>query len=134
MVKMTHAKLIQIHGEWLDQFSWEWFGGFTFRDEVTEEQADQKWNKWVQTIESVVGNKISYIRVLKQSGIEDNFYYVALLKGLRGESFIYAQGKWRQVAGEAAILNYRKTGTAAYYISNSINPNFENVVYSSWPL
>lgn len=134
MVKMNHAKLTRIHGEWLQQFPWEWFGGFTFQNMVTEEQANRTWNKWVQTLESVVGNQISYVRVLKRSSIEDDFYYVALLKGLHGESINYAKRKWRQFAGEAVILNYKQTEAATYYISNIIDPNFENLVYSCWPL
>ena len=89
-------------GKWVRDFSWDWFGTFTFPSAIHPEQADKRWTRWVWAIQRS-GGRTTRDPVVWVRGAERQergvFHYHALLGRVAGVGLFGAVRLWEGLAG-----------------------------------
>jgi hypothetical protein len=130
------SKSVSLRSAWVELISrhdWQWFGTFTFREEVHPEKADKLFRLWCAFIdEAHLGskkwyrpnqrkNRLQWVRGLEwqKRGV---LHYHALIRNLPAyrDGFDDRQlwaGKWDYLAGFALLLPVAEIGGVAGYIA-----------------
>jgi len=129
------SKSVALQSAWVELISrhdWQWFGTFTFREEVHPEKADKLFRLWCALVdESHLGstwhrksqqkNRLQWVRGLEwqKRGV---LHYHALIRNLPAYRDGFSDrltwaGKWNELAGFGLICPVAEIGGAAGYIS-----------------
>jgi hypothetical protein len=121
--------LSQAWGQFLSQFSWDWFLTLTFRDWVKSFRAHRLFGYFVRDIEQAAGQPITWFRA-DEIGPHGGRFHIHALMGnvahLRRMSWI---DKWDELAGFARILPFNAYQGAAFYCAKYVTKQF-----SDWQL
>lgn len=121
---MTSKQLIDGYATWLSKFSWNWFGTLTFRNhKLPFWRANRIFQDWIFEIEMGAGTgSFRWFRVTERGAYGDNLHFHILVGGLRDASKWPWTVLWNEMAGDALITYYFRSGGATKYIVKTARP------------
>ena len=129
MLYLPKREIKKAWGEWIyDLADWDWYGTFTFRFPVSQEEANHVWRKgWLRPLEKSLNRQVHFVRVLENP--YDNPHYHALLAGTSEAGIHEWEDEWYTLKGIAKIEPYNRELGGSWYISKDLYKDTE-VVFS----
>src|SRR5439155_1099147 len=115
-----NRQLSEAWGQFLLQFSWDWFVTLTFRDSVGSFRAHRLFGHFVRDLEKAAGIPIFWFRADEIGPHGGRFHIHALIGNvahLRRMSWV---DRWDRLAGYARILPFNSKRGAAYYCAKYV--------------
>ena len=115
-----NRQLSEAWGQFLLQFSWDWFVKLTFRDSVGSFRAHRLFGHFVRDLEKAAGIPIFWFRADEIGPHGGRFHIHALIGNvahLRRMSWV---DRWDRLAGYARILPFNAKRGAAYYCAKYV--------------
>jgi hypothetical protein len=132
--------IVQAWGEWLKQYSWDWFATLTFKNPLGWEDVDKRINRWIYQLKSESCSQLSYIVVADYKPAIPHSY--VLLSGVNHlkpstykQNWCYSEGK-KDGLGE--IERYNAKLGASYHMGKKLvysdasllfSPDFKPLIY-----
>jgi hypothetical protein len=114
------SQLTEAWGQFLSQFSWDWYVTLTFRDCVKSFRAHRLFERFVSELEKAAGIPIFWFRA-DEIGVHGGRFHIHALIGnvahLRRMTWL---DRWHDLAGIARILPFDAKRGAAYYCAKYI--------------
>jgi len=107
--------------EWLNEYAWDWWCTFTFRDNVTAKTANKKWYKWLRIAENELNEALGYFRVTETQKARQVLHFPALMLNVKQLRRLTYMDHWNRIAGYARIYAYQKTQGAEHYLTKYIS-------------
>jgi len=111
-------------GQFLSQFSWDWYVTLTFRDWVKSFRAHRLFEQFVRELEKAAGIPIFWFRA-DEIGTRGGRFHIHALVGnvahLRRMTWV---DRWHELAGIARILPFNSKRGAAYYCAKYVTKQF----------
>ena len=107
-------------GDFLSQFSWDWFVTLTFRDEVQSFRAHRLFGYLMRDLEAAAGIPIFWFRVDEIGEHGGRFHMHALIGNVAHLRRLDWMDIWERRAGYARILPFDNLRGAAYYVAKYI--------------
>jgi len=104
-------------GEFLSQFSWDWFATLTFEDQVTSFRAHRLFGIFVREIEKAAGAPITWFRADEIGPHGGRFHMHALIGNVSHLRRLYWMDRWKELAGYARILPFELKRGAPFYVA-----------------
>ena len=122
---MTRDELISGYVEWLSRYRWVWFGTLTFRiPDLPTWKANRIFKQWISEIEAEDGaDDFHWFRVTEHGAYRDNLHFHVLVGGLRNGSKWPWLLRWNELAGDASLTYYLRSGGASQYIVKTARPD-----------
>jgi hypothetical protein len=122
---MTRDELISGYVEWLSRFKWVWFGTLTFRrPDLPVGKAKQIFKKWISEIKADDGaDDFHWFRVTERGAFGDHLHFHVLVGGLQNGSRLPWVVRWNELAGDASLTYYFRSGGASRYIVKTARPD-----------
>lgn len=102
-------------GEFLSQFSWDWFVTLTFRDYVKSFRAHRLFGYFVRDIEKAAGQPIIWFRADEIGPQGGRFHMHGLIGNVSHLRRLYWMDYWKELAGYARILPFELKRGAPFY-------------------
>jgi hypothetical protein len=122
-------QLTEAWGEFLSQFSWDWFVTLTFRDEVKSFRAHRLFGYLMRDLETAAGVPIFWFRSDEIGECGGRFHMHALIGNVAHLRRLYWMDEWNRRAGYARILPFDCRRGAAYYVAKYVTKQL-----SDWAL
>lgn len=117
-------------GQWLSKdWSWDWFGSFTFRGEVGTVKANSTWNWFVKQLRKDTGRSVQWVRCTEPQQREV-IHYHALLLNVGDARRLSFMDLWANLAGWARIFKYEADKGASYYLSKYVVKELGEIKFS----
>lgn len=115
--RKTFVNLRDIWADFLQQFSWNWFITLTFRNKVSKQTANRKWNTWLTEIEKEIDAIPGYFRVseMQARGV---LHFHSLMLDVKTLKRLTWMDEWSKIAGYARIFKYEPSRGARFYLCN----------------
>jgi len=122
---MNRQELIDAYSDWLAGFKWCWFGTLTFRrSDIPFSIADHTFKDWIREIETGDGaDDFRWFRVTERGAYGCNLHFHILIGGLRNGTKLPWILRWNEMAGDALITYYFRSGNATRYIVKTAHPD-----------
>lgn len=122
---MTSKQLIDGYAGWLSRFKWNWFGTLTFRvPDLPLWRANRAFKEWISEIEDTDGSHtFRWFRVTERGAYGNNLHFHVLVGGLKNGSKWPWIVRWNELAGDALITYYFRSGGATKYIVKTARPD-----------
>jgi hypothetical protein len=114
------SQLAEGWGQFLSQFSWDWFATLTFRDEVKSFTAHRRFERFVRDVERAAGLPIYWFRVDEIGSRLGRFHLHALFGNVGHLRRMYWMDKWSERVGYARIFPFTDRRGAAYYCAKYV--------------
>jgi len=111
-------------GQFLTEFSWDWFLTLTFRDWVGSFRAHRLFGFFVRDIEKAAGMPIFWFRVDEIGTHGGRFHIHALIGNVAHLRRLTWMDRWHDLAGIARILPFNAKRGAAYYCAKYVTKQF----------
>lgn len=111
-------------GQFLSQFSWDWFLTLTFKDEVGSFRAHRLFGFFVRDIEKAAGLPIFWFRADEIGTHGGRFHIHALMGNVAHLRRLTWMDRWNKLAGIARILPFSAKRGAAYYCAKYVTKQF----------
>jgi hypothetical protein len=119
VISMKRA-LVEGWGQFLSQFSWDWFLTLTFREPVGSFRAHRLFGYFVRDIEKAAGVPIFWFRADEIGTHLGRFHMHALMGNVGNLRRMTWVDRWNDLAGYARILPFRADRGAAFYCAKYI--------------
>ncbi len=120
-VVLMNGPLVEAWGQFLSQFSWDWFVTLTFRDEVNSFRAHRLFSQFVRELEQAAGVPIFWFRADEIGPHGGRFHIHALIGNVAHLRRMTWVDRWDRLAGYARILPFdAKRGGAPYYCAKYV--------------
>lgn len=116
--------LSQAWGQFLSQFSWDWFVTLTFRDWVKSFRAHRLFGYFVRDLEQAAGQPIFWFRADEIGPQGGRFHLHALVGNVGHLRRMFWVDYWNELAGFARILPFSPRSGAAYYCAKYVTKQF----------
>jgi hypothetical protein len=120
-------------GDWLGEFTWDWFVTLTFPDVIHPEQAAKRHARWTRALEKYERRRVRQARALEyqKRGV---IHYHALLWGVRPDTRrLDWMDAWHAIAeGHARIVQYDPALGAAHYLAKYVTKGGEIDLLGPW--
>jgi len=80
--RQVNPSLRQAWAEWLNGYNWDWWITLTFRNRLTANGANKKWNKWLRSLEKELDDKVGYFRVSEIQKRREVLHFHSLMLNL----------------------------------------------------
>ena len=107
-------------GQFLSEFSWDWFLTLTFKDEVGSFRAHRLFGFFVRDIEKAAGLPIFWFRADEIGTHGGRFHIHALMGNVAHLRRLTWMDRWNKLAGIARILPFNAKRGAAYYCAKYV--------------
>jgi hypothetical protein len=107
-------------GQFLSEFSWDWFLTLTFKDEVGSFKAHRLFGFFVRDIEKAAGLSIFWFRADEIGTHGGRFHIHALMGNVAHLRRLTWMDRWNELAGIARILPFNAKRGAAYYCAKYV--------------
>ncbi len=114
------SQLAEGWGQFLSQFSWDWFVTLTFRDEVKSFTAHRLFGRFARAIERAAEQPIFWFRADEIGSRGGRFHIHALFGNVSHLRRLFWMDRWSEVAGYARILPFNEKRGAAYYCAKYV--------------
>ena len=108
-------------GEFLVQFSWNWFGTITFRNRVSREKAWQTCHSFLRGIQNTSNTPVGWFAVEGRGSLNGRLHFHILLAGIPSLETRECERVWFRLAGTAVIVEYENRLGAAHYCAGHID-------------
>ena len=115
-----NRQLTEAWGQFLLQFSWDWFVTLTFRDEVGSFRAHRLFGYFVRDLEKAAGIPIFWFRADEIGPHGGRFHIHALIGNVAHLRRMTWVDRWDWLAGFARILAFNPEKGAAYYTAKYV--------------
>jgi len=105
---------------WLNEYAWDWWATFTFRDNVTAKAANKKWYKWLRIAENELGSTPGYFRVTETQKARQVLHFHALMLGVSRLRRLTYMDYWNRLSGFCRIYPYQKGRGAEHYLTKYV--------------
>jgi hypothetical protein len=116
---MKH-QLSMAWGQFLSQFSWDWFLTLTFRDPVKSFRAHRLFGYFVRDIECAANQPIIWFRADEIGSQGGRFHMHALMGNVAHLRRMFWIDRWGDLAGYARILPFTSQKGAAFYCAKYV--------------
>lgn len=113
-------QLAKAWGQFLSQFSWDWFVTLTFRDCVLSFRAHRLFGYFVRDLEKAAGIPIFWFRADEIGSHGGRFHIHALIGNVAHLRRMTWMDRWNDWAGYARILPFNEKKGAAYYTAKYV--------------
>lgn len=111
-------------GQFLSQFSWDWYVTLTFRDGVGSFRAHRLFGFFVRDMEKAAGIPIFWFRADEIGPRGGRFHIHALIGNVAHLRRLTWMDRWHDLAGIARILPFNAKRGAAYYCAKYVTKQF----------
>lgn len=115
-----NRQLVEGWGQFLSQFSWDWFVTLTFRDWVVSFRAHRLFGYFVRDLEKAAGIPIFWFRADEIGPHGGRFHIHALIGNVGNLRRMTWVDRWDRLAGYARILPFSSKRGAAYYCAKYV--------------
>lgn len=115
-----NRQLTEGWGQFLSQFSWDWFLTLTFRDWVVSFRAHRLFGYFVRDLENAAGIPIFWFRADEIGPHGGRFHIHALIGNVAHMRRMTWVDRWDRLAGYARILPFTAKRGAAYYCAKYV--------------
>jgi hypothetical protein len=115
-----NRQLTEGWGQFLSQFSWDWFVTLTFRDWVVSFRAHRVFGYFVRDLENAAGIPIFWFRADEIGPHGGRFHIHALIGNVAHMRRMTWVDRWDRLAGYARILPFTAKRGAAYYCAKYV--------------
>jgi len=119
VISMKRA-LVEGWGQFLSQFSWDWFLTLTFREPVGSFRAHRLFGYFVRDIQKAAGVPIFWFRADEIGTHLGRFHMHALIGNVGNLRRMTWVDRWNDLAGYARILPFNAERGAAFYCAKYI--------------
>jgi hypothetical protein len=119
-IVFARQELVKAWGEFLSQFSWDWFVTLTFREEVGSFRAHRLFGYFVRDLEKAAGHPIFWFRADEIGPHGGRFHIHALIGNVAHLRRMTWVDGWDRLAGWARILPFDSKRGAAYYTAKYV--------------
>ena len=117
-------------GEWIQRdWDWNWFGSFTFREDVSSKRADKDWLYFVKQVRKACGRSVQWVRCTELQQRQVLHYHALLLNVGKADRY-FLMDVWNDIAGFARIFLYDKERGAGYYLSKYVVKELGEIKFS----
>lgn len=125
------SSLVRSYGDYLNQYSWDWYAILTFRNMVSSRLAFKLFNKWKVQLKKSEGCRIDYVLVIEPTRFRANTPHLhVLLHGINHEKPYVWEQRWFAIGGLAKIKLYNPDLGASYYIGRKIATGVADLFFS----
>ncbi len=131
-------RLADSWGQFLSQFSWDWFVTLTFRgdpsqpwgrgfrrdSQVSSFHAHRLFARFMRDLERSSGQPIYWFRGDEYGLVNGRFHIHALVGNVAAERRLYWMDRWERLAGFARILPFDPEQGAAHYCAKYVTKQF----------
>ena len=114
------------YGAWLGRFPWDWYGTFTFADDIYPDRGAQRYITWAEALQLEVDQVMTHARALEfqKRGV---VHFHALIWNVKRRTMRKEwERKWEEIGGGfAAIYPYDRSRGAIYYLGKYVAKNGE---------
>ena len=114
------SQLAEGWGQFLSQFSWDWFVTLTFRDEVKSFSAHRLFERFARAIERAAEQPIFWFKADEIGTHGGRFHIHALFGNVGHLRRLFWMDRWSELAGYARILPFNEKRGAAYYCAKYV--------------
>lgn len=114
------------YGDWLGKLPWDWYGTFTFAEQIYPDRGAQRYDTWAMELAQNVGLVMAHARALEfqKRGVV-HFHSLVWNVQRRTHRKEWEQ-KWQEIGGGfAAIYPYDRSKGAVYYLGKYLAKNGE---------
>lgn len=119
-MSQSQRQLREAWGQFLSQFSWDWFVNLTFRGEVPTFRAYRILDRFLRDLEAAAGVPIHWFRADEYGERLGKFHMHLLIGNVAHLRRVYWMDDWNRRAGYARILQFDRRRGAAYYVAKYI--------------
>jgi hypothetical protein len=128
---MDKTQITQAAGDWLNQYSWDWFVTLTFENPVTRTEAFKRFNRWKVQLKKAAGSRIEYVMVIEDHKYRGSIPHLhILLSGAEQENPRKWQQEWYRTNGLCKVEIYNPHRGASYYLGGKLADGNAEVKFS----
>jgi hypothetical protein len=117
-------QLVEAWGQFLSQFSWDWYVTLTFHDPVKSFRAHRLFKQFVRELEKAAGIPIFWFRADEIGTHGGRFHMHALIGNVAHLRRLTWMDRWHELAGIARIYPFNAKRGAAYYCAKYVTKQF----------
>jgi hypothetical protein len=113
------SPIVEGWGDFLSQFSWDWYATWTFADDVKTFTAHNRLARWLRDLEKAAGSPIAWFRGDEYGERFGKFHMHGLIANVAHMGRFQWMRRW-EPNGYARIYAYDPLKGAAYYVSKYV--------------